>query len=345
MNQGNVTRRESSRRAAARTTDVELLPLVTIGLITYNPGPHLDAFLASVKAQDEARWSMLIVDDGSTDGSREKLESWVTTEERAKLRLNRTNQGSAANFNWVVLEAKTEYVVWTTGHDLWHPAFLSSLTRALDNDGDAVIACPSARFITLSGEDGGAVPAPVDTRGLKTRARYMQTLYAVPRALLIYGLIRRDALLKTNMIRDMYAADNALLSELALLGTFIHTPQERFFWRDVRKPEPFEDSKNRTLDAMSPGRTLRRRTWTHKQLMREYMNAQIAALRASTLSSSDRRRAIMFTRFHHASSWGFLRPIRRAIAKSMPTSMRQRLRNVIEPQTKSSASTLERPNP
>ena len=42
------------------------MPVVTV---TYSPGPHLDRFLASLSHATERPVSVLIADNGSTDGT------------------------------------------------------------------------------------------------------------------------------------------------------------------------------------------------------------------------------------------------------------------------------------
>ena len=48
-------------------------PLVTIGLPVYNPGSFLSYAIRSVFAQTYPSWELVVADDGSTDGSLERL--------------------------------------------------------------------------------------------------------------------------------------------------------------------------------------------------------------------------------------------------------------------------------
>jgi glycosyltransferase involved in cell wall biosynthesis len=50
-------------------------PIISVIIVCKNPGPRLPAALASVWAQDQVQAELIIVDGGSTDGSREWLES------------------------------------------------------------------------------------------------------------------------------------------------------------------------------------------------------------------------------------------------------------------------------
>ncbi|HEY2504238.1 MAG TPA: dTDP-Rha--alpha-D-GlcNAc-pyrophosphate polyprenol alpha-3-L-rhamnosyltransferase, partial [Mycobacterium sp.] len=44
----------------------DVLPVVTV---TYSPGPHLERFLASLSLATERPVSVLLADNGSTDGT------------------------------------------------------------------------------------------------------------------------------------------------------------------------------------------------------------------------------------------------------------------------------------
>ena len=50
------------------------VPFFSIALPAYNAGPTLAATLASVQAQSFDAWELIVVDDGSTDGTREIAE-------------------------------------------------------------------------------------------------------------------------------------------------------------------------------------------------------------------------------------------------------------------------------
>jgi hypothetical protein len=51
----------------------------------------------------------------------------------------------------------------------------------------------------------------------------------------IFGLIRREALHKTELHQSYHDSDRALIAELALLGKFVHVPEARVFNRDHPK--------------------------------------------------------------------------------------------------------------
>lgn len=52
-------------------------PLVTLGLPMFNPGPFLTWAIRSIFAQSYPHWELLVVDDGCTDGSLDRVERGV----------------------------------------------------------------------------------------------------------------------------------------------------------------------------------------------------------------------------------------------------------------------------
>ena len=52
-------------------------PLVSVIVPVYNVYPYLRDCVQSVQAQSYQNWELLLVDDGSTDGSGELCDNWL----------------------------------------------------------------------------------------------------------------------------------------------------------------------------------------------------------------------------------------------------------------------------
>jgi len=81
-------------------------PVITIITPIYNGLPFLKECVASVLKQDFTAWEWLISDDGSTDGSREYLES--LKDARIKIFLQPHNLGIFGNLNFLFRKASCE---------------------------------------------------------------------------------------------------------------------------------------------------------------------------------------------------------------------------------------------
>lgn len=94
-------------------------PLISVITPVWNAGVFLRSTIASVLAQTEGNFEFLILDDGSTDGSRDCLAT--LTDPRIRVVLNERNVGVAATRNRALAMARGEYVAFLNHDDLALP--------------------------------------------------------------------------------------------------------------------------------------------------------------------------------------------------------------------------------
>jgi glycosyltransferase involved in cell wall biosynthesis len=99
------------------------MPKVTIIIPTYNRRPMVLEALESVRAQTFEAWECIVVDDGSTDGTAQAVESLA--DERIRL-LRQPNRGVAAARNRGLAEARSELIAFLDSDDLWLPRKLEA---------------------------------------------------------------------------------------------------------------------------------------------------------------------------------------------------------------------------
>jgi glycosyltransferase involved in cell wall biosynthesis len=219
-------------------------PLVTIGCAVYNGEKTLARALRSVVGQDYPHVEILIADDCSTDGSLAICAEFAARDPRVRIIRNGSNIGLIQNFNLLFREAKGEYFMWADQDDVRAATFVSKTLAALEADPEAVL-CHShtGGFIgdpsdvkvigTLNGVSG---VRPVITRYRRFLRNFSDTT--------IYGLIRSDALRRTQLWPAELGAANALLFELLLLGPFVQVPEVLYLYsgRGLRnRPGPEDD--------------------------------------------------------------------------------------------------------
>ena len=104
---------------------------------TYNRAPLLAEALASVFAQEHSAREVIVVDDGSTDGTIESLDPF---RERVTV-LRQENRGPAAARNLGVAHARGEYVAFLDSDDVWFPWTLATYRRAIEShDGPSLVS-------------------------------------------------------------------------------------------------------------------------------------------------------------------------------------------------------------
>lgn len=128
----------SKRAASAAGLEVgkEASPLVSIVLPTYNHLQFLPAAVDSVLGQTYPNVELIIVNDGSTDGTAAYLETLASPRVRV---LNGPNTRLPSALNRGFALARGEYLTWTSADNVCLPHFCETLVRALE-------AIPQAGF-------------------------------------------------------------------------------------------------------------------------------------------------------------------------------------------------------
>jgi len=94
-------------------------PLVSVVVATYNMAAYLPLAVQSALGQTYGNVEVLVVDDGSTDCTRNAVEPFL--EDRRVRYLYQQNRGQAAAKNHGVRESRGEYVAFLDADDMWAP--------------------------------------------------------------------------------------------------------------------------------------------------------------------------------------------------------------------------------
>ena len=114
-------------------------PRVTICIPSRNTRPFLEERRDSILRQTFTDWNVVIVDDGSTDGSWQFFEEWAANDARVSLHQG-PGQGLYAGWNDAIRRAEGEYVHIATSDDSMDPLFLQTMVAALDAHRDCWMA-------------------------------------------------------------------------------------------------------------------------------------------------------------------------------------------------------------
>lgn len=112
---------------------MEEKPLISVIIPTYNRKDLLLDAVKSILAQEPKNYEIIIVDDGSRDGTQEYVESFIR-ENSGKVNtpirfFEKTNGGVAAARNFGIKESRGEYLAFLDADDVWIKGFLPAVTE------------------------------------------------------------------------------------------------------------------------------------------------------------------------------------------------------------------------
>lgn len=124
-------------------------PLVSCIIIFLNEEKYLAEAIESVVAQSFADWELLLVDDGSTDGS-ESISRSYCERYPGKIRYlthpGRQNRGMSASRNLGLREAQGEYAAFLDGDDWWCPDKLERQVALFRQHPEAIFVCGATQY-------------------------------------------------------------------------------------------------------------------------------------------------------------------------------------------------------
>ena len=113
-------------------------PLISIIIPVYNTQPYLSRCIESILSQSYSSFELLLVDDGSTDGSGDICDGYSELDRRIRA-YHKENGGVSSARNWGLNFAKGEWVYFVDSDDEVFPDGLQSLANCISEDVDIVM--------------------------------------------------------------------------------------------------------------------------------------------------------------------------------------------------------------
>jgi alpha-1,3-rhamnosyltransferase len=125
---------------------------VSVVVPSYNHAPYVASALRSVFAQTRAPARLLVIDDGSRDGSPRVIEDALRDCPFPCELIARANRGLCATLNEGLAKTSGEYFAYLGSDDLWLPGFLDARVALLEGRPRAVLAYGHAFIVDGRGE-------------------------------------------------------------------------------------------------------------------------------------------------------------------------------------------------
>lgn len=186
-------------------------PFISVVIPTYNRARQVQAALASVLAQTYTEFEAIVVDDGSTDGTAEAVQQFISQQGDKGKQIRyviQPNQGPSAARNRGIEEARAGWIAFLDSDDIWLPEKLELQVQAIQQLGDKCGACyTDARMVSEQG---------LDASSLRTFGRHYDQTVGIDASALpslakgFCGFWISTLLAQTDLVRRMHGFDHEI---------------------------------------------------------------------------------------------------------------------------------------
>lgn len=210
------------------TSDPTAAPArVSVVVPSYNHARYIGMALRSIMKQTHPPAELVVIDDGSTDGSPTIIEASLKVCPFACELIVRNNRGLCATLNEGLTRTRGEYFAYLGSDDVWLPDFLKERVRLLEAREDVVLAYGHAylideqnRIVDCTSEWADYADGDARQMLLKTTAPMSPTV-----------VYRRTALEDERWDEEAKLEDYDLYLRLSARGPFAFDPQVLSAWR------------------------------------------------------------------------------------------------------------------
>lgn len=127
--------------------------LVTVYITNYNYGRFIEQAIQSVLGQTYKKFELLIIDDGSNDGSHQIIERYRNLENVRIIYQN--NKGLNASNNVAIENSNGKYLIRLDADDFFEPSALGVMISLLEADPELGLVFPDYYYVNNEGERTG----------------------------------------------------------------------------------------------------------------------------------------------------------------------------------------------
>ena len=150
-------------------------PVVSVVMAVYNEQPYLEEAVQSILGQTFEDFEFIIVNDGSTDGSKDVLERFAERDDRIRL-IHQENRGLIPSLNRGLSMAKGRYVARMDGDDVSHARRLERQVQLLNAHPEVGVVGTKIEYIDVEGRVTGHWPLPTNPEVIAGRLLFNNCL-------------------------------------------------------------------------------------------------------------------------------------------------------------------------
>ena len=202
-------------------------PAVSVLMAVYNTANYVTDALHSISNQTFTDFELLVIDDGSTDGSTELLEAYASSEPRMRL-ITRTNCGLIATRNELLHAAQASLIAWMDSDDISVPERLSVQVNQFQINPQLTCFGGFAQCIDPTGNLLNIEKYPLEHQYIVLEQLQNGAAMRFPTT-----MMRKDAAINAGGFREPFriGEDFDLLLRLSESGQMGNSPQILYFYR------------------------------------------------------------------------------------------------------------------
>lgn len=196
-------------------------PRVTIQMIAFNHARYVPLALLSVVRQSYQNWELIVVDDGSTDGTWEMIQQAAQREPRVRHYRNKANLGTPKNRVEAMKHTTGDLVCHFDSDDFLYPHALATMVEVFRTQPTISLAYSDYAVMDPDGKITGYTVNPDPTPDLSKLGWKC------------FGMYRRSAYDRTQGYNPQldHCEDGDLFMQLVENSPFVRVPQVLYAYR------------------------------------------------------------------------------------------------------------------
>jgi glycosyltransferase involved in cell wall biosynthesis len=137
-----------------------MAPKLVVAMPLFNEELYVKQAIISIQQQTFTDFKLIVLDDGSTDSSRQIVRQALSSDSRIELRQNDTNMGNLKCFLDLIKYSSEEFFCWIGSHDIIETDYLKILVSELEQNRNLNYSYGHYVYIDESSNEVGRSPKP-----------------------------------------------------------------------------------------------------------------------------------------------------------------------------------------